>query len=297
MTTFFDFPANLAVRDCASPKTKLTLEVRSKQPSIGRNAPPILFVHGAWHAAWCWDEHFLDYFAAHGYAAYALSLRGHGDSDGRAGLRLHRIRDYVEDVAAVAAMLPVTPVVIGHSMGGFVVQKYLETRSSPAAFLLASIPPTGAWPMFARLVHGRPIDVLIGNATLSLYPIVSDPAKAHELLFPPSMPGEKVIRYHGLLQDESLLSYLDCLALDLIAPARVASPIAVYGASDDAVIKPKDVETTARAYAVRPVFFENMAHDMMLDPDWRTVADAIIATLEARFPEGHGVGSRERVAA
>jgi len=83
----------------------------------------------------------------------------------------------------------------------------------------------------------------------------------------------------------------------LIAPARVASPIAVYGASDDAVIKPKDVETTARAYAVRPVFFENMAHDMMLDPDWRTVADAIIATLEARFPEGHGVGSRERVAA
>ncbi len=46
-----------------------------------------------------------------------------------------------------------------------------------------------------------------------------------------------------------------------------------------------------------PVFFENVAHDMMLDPGWRTVADAIIAELEARFPERHGVGSRERAAA
>ncbi len=299
MTAFFNFPTTLAHRNGAraTPKTKLTLEVRSKQPSVVRNAPPILFVHGAWHAAWCWDEHFLDYFAANGYTAHALSLRGHGESDGRAGLRFHRIRDYVDDVVAVAAMQQETPVLIGHSMGGFVVQKYLETRSSPAAFLMASVPPTGAWPMFARFVHDRPFDVLIGNATLSLYPIVSDPAKAHDLLFPWSMPKEEVVRYHSLLQDESLLSYLDCLAFDLIAPARVASPIAVYGASDDAVITPKDVEKTARAYAVRPVFFDNVAHDMMLDPRWRTVADAIIAGLEARFPEKHGVGSRERAAA
>ena len=299
MTTFFNSPTTLASHAGAraTPKSELTLEVRSKQPSVARNAPPILFVHGAWHAAWCWDEHFLDYFAANGYAAHALSLRGHGASDGRAGLRLHRIRDYVDDVAAVAATFHETPVVIGHSMGGFVVQKYLETRSSPAAFLMASVPPTGALPMFARLVHDRPLDVLKVNATLSLYPIISDSAKAHELLFASSMPTDKVVRYHSFLQDESLLSYLDCLAFDLIAPARVASPIAVYGASDDAIIKPKDIETTARAYAVQPAFFEDVAHDVMLDPRWRTVADATIAELEARFPEGRRVGSRQQTAA
>ncbi|MBC7517162.1 MAG: alpha/beta hydrolase [Alkalinema sp. FL-bin-369] len=43
---------------------------------------PIFFVHGAWHAAWC-RENFLPYFANHGYAAYAVSLRGHGTSEGR----------------------------------------------------------------------------------------------------------------------------------------------------------------------------------------------------------------------
>ena len=56
----------------------MNLEVISKYPAGAARPTPLLFVHGAWHGAWCWDEHFLDFFAAHGYAAHALSLRGHG---------------------------------------------------------------------------------------------------------------------------------------------------------------------------------------------------------------------------
>jgi pimeloyl-ACP methyl ester carboxylesterase len=33
-----------------------------------------------WHGAWCWDEHFLDFFAEHGFRAAAVSLRAHGKS-------------------------------------------------------------------------------------------------------------------------------------------------------------------------------------------------------------------------
>ena len=84
---------------------------------------------------------FSIYFAAHGFEAHALSLRAHGASEGRAQLHRCRIRHYVEDVEAVAAALPTSPILVGHSMGGFVVQKFLETHLSPAAFLLASIPP------------------------------------------------------------------------------------------------------------------------------------------------------------
>jgi hypothetical protein len=32
---------------------------------------PLLFVHGACHAAWCWDEHFLDFFADNGFQVIA----------------------------------------------------------------------------------------------------------------------------------------------------------------------------------------------------------------------------------
>jgi pimeloyl-ACP methyl ester carboxylesterase len=56
-------------------------------------------------------------------------------------------------VVAVAERLPTPPVVIGHSMGGFVVQKYLETHQAPAGVLLASIPPRGLGPPHAHTVR------------------------------------------------------------------------------------------------------------------------------------------------
>src|SRR6202008_3444134 len=105
---------------------------------------PLHFVHGGEHAAWCWDEHFLDYFAANGYRALALSLRGHGMSPNCKPPRACSIADYVQDVCSIAHHLSHTPVIVGHSLGGFVVQKYLESHVAPAGALVASTPPQGA---------------------------------------------------------------------------------------------------------------------------------------------------------
>jgi pimeloyl-ACP methyl ester carboxylesterase len=259
------------------------LEVISRLPQSLRHAPPILFVHGAWHGAWCWDEFFLDYFAAHGFEAHALSLRAHGRSAGRAALQRSRVRHYVEDLAAVAAGLSSAPILVGHSMGGFVVQKFLETHASPAAFLLASIPPGGARSMYARLLRNRPLDVLKANATLSLWPIVSDPDRARRLLFSASTSRDDAVRYHRLLQDESMLGFLDCLALDRVAVSKVRSPVRVIGAADDAIVSAAEVKATARAYGTEALMFDDVAHDMMLDPNWKIVADGMIASVNAQF--------------
>ena len=63
------------------------LEVVERKSSLPTERPPLLFVHGSAYDAWCWTEHFLDYFAEHGFSAYALSLRGHGGSGGRESFR------------------------------------------------------------------------------------------------------------------------------------------------------------------------------------------------------------------
>jgi pimeloyl-ACP methyl ester carboxylesterase len=56
------------------------LEVIDKGSSTESHPIPLLFIHGAWHAAWCWDEHFLDFFADKGFHAVAVSLRNQGNS-------------------------------------------------------------------------------------------------------------------------------------------------------------------------------------------------------------------------
>jgi pimeloyl-ACP methyl ester carboxylesterase len=261
------------------------LEVISRLPSSPCDAPPILFVHGAWHAAWCWDEFFLDHFAANGYAVHAISLRAHGGSDSEVGLHRCRIHHYVDDVAAVAAALPETPILVGHSMGGFVVQKFLETHSAPAAFLLASIPPNGSRATYARLMRNRPIDLLRANATLSLWPFISDSDRAQRLLFSAATPRDDIVRYHRLLQDESMLGVLDCLGLERVAVSLVRSPVHVMGAGDDAIMAGYEIKTTARAYRTEAEVFDNVAHDMMLDRNWRVVADSMIRKIDAQFRE------------
>lgn len=52
------------------------LQIVSATPEASPSATPLVFVHGAWHALWCWEEHFLPFFAQAGYTVHAFDLRG-----------------------------------------------------------------------------------------------------------------------------------------------------------------------------------------------------------------------------
>ena len=260
----------------------MKLELVCEKSKGKAHATPLLFVHGKWHGAWCWQEHCLAYFASHGYASHALSLRGHSESEGSQRLRWTSIAEYVSDVTQVASQMDTQPVLIGHSMGGFITQKYLETHTAPAAALLTSIPPTGLWPSTWLIFRRMPLAFLKALTSLRLYPIVATNALAREVLFSANMPEEKVTTYQERLQDESFRAYMDELGLNLVHPKRVKTPLLVIGAKDDMVIPQKGVHATARAYGTTAVIFPNMAHDVMLEDGWQAVADRILEFLKER---------------
>ena len=159
------------------------LNVVRREPHGTPHPMPLLFVHGAWHGAWCWEEHFLDFFAERGHRVAALDLRGHGSSPGRGRFRTTRMRGYVEDVAEVAGTFDTPPVVVGHSMGGMVVQQYLEEHEAPGGVLVASGPPRGVIGITLKIARRHPLTFLRMNATWSLYPVVADPHDARALFF------------------------------------------------------------------------------------------------------------------
>lgn len=257
----------------------MRLETITKKPAHGARPTPVLFVHGMSHAAWCWAEHFLPYFARHGYVSHALSLRGHGGSEGRERLRWTALSEYVSDVAQVAGQMERPPVLVGHSMGGMVVQKYLESNETPAAVLLASVPPRGVGPATLRLSLGHPLIFMKANLTMSMLPMFSTPQLAREFLFSANMSEDKVRTYCSRLQDESYRAYLDMMGLSLPRPERVTAPILVMGAAGDCLISPGEVEATARAYQTQPEVLPGMAHDLMLEDGWQVVADRILIWL------------------
>ncbi len=262
-------------------KTHQRLEHIYREPKGEPHPTPLLFVHGAWHGAWCWDEHFLPYFAARGYEAHALSLRGHGASEGHERIRWWRIADYVEDVATVAAQLSAPPVLIGHSMGGLVVQKYLEKHTAPGAALLASVPLDGVWRVAGSILIHQPLVFARILLSCNLYPVVATPEQAHRTFFSASMPASQVAEYHTRLQGESFLAFLDMLVLALPRPKRVNTPMLVLGAEKDTIFTVPQVRRTARAYGTEAVIFPDMAHDVMLESGWQAVADHIVQWLES----------------
>jgi pimeloyl-ACP methyl ester carboxylesterase len=257
----------------------MELEVISREPSANPRPTPILFVHGAWQGAWSWMDYFLPYFVEAGYSAHALSFRGHGASSGRERLRWWRIADYVNDLAQVARQLTRPPIVIGHSMGGLVTQKYLEEHTAPAAVLMASVPVHGALKAALRTAGRIPGPFVRANLTLSLYPLVGTPSTARETLFSADMPPEMLNKHFRRLQDESYLGFLDMVAFDLPKPRKVKTPVLVLGAAADAIFTPEEVEATARAYNTRANIFPKMAHEMMLESGWQAVAERILAWL------------------
>merc|ERR1719335_2137859 len=55
------------------------LEVMQTEGDSDPSKPPIVMLHGSYHAAWAW-ENFFQYFGNLGHSCYALSFRGHGGS-------------------------------------------------------------------------------------------------------------------------------------------------------------------------------------------------------------------------
>jgi len=229
----------------------------------------MLFVHGAGHGAWCWQEHFTGWFEARGYTVAAPDLPHHGDLD-RHGIKTAPLSAYVDAVERAASGLPPPLILVGHSMGGFIIQKHLQNAEAELAILLASTPPGGARGMVMRMATRRPITfaktMLTGSATDS-------PERTRDYFFNPGTPAQVVSACHNRLQPESTQALKDMMSP--LHPERVTTPVAVIGAEHDwLVAPPKDLTATARAYHTIARTLPG-GHDMMLDTTWEQAATAI----------------------
>jgi pimeloyl-ACP methyl ester carboxylesterase len=266
-----------------------TLEILAApaaQPRPGM--PPLLFIHGAYTAAWCWAEHFLPYFAQAGFNCQAVNLSGHGASRRRDHLDSYSIDDYIKDIAEVVALLPTPPVLIGHSMGGFVAQKYLEDHQAAAAVLMCSVPPQGLAASAFGMLFSRPNLFVDLNGLMSGGPVAL--GSLQEALFAQPVSMDDLGRYVRMAQPESHRAIWDMMLLNLPRASHILThlprgrdDLRVIGAGQDLIIPASMVEMTARTYGVEATLYAGMGHGLMLERDWQTVAQDLSDWLAARF--------------
>lgn len=184
-----------------------TIDHIIQQPVKRTHATPLFFQHGAWHGAWCWQQ-WMDYFSALGYEVHAIDLPGHGKNPCKKHINFYSLKEYAEILANQIEKVSPKPVVIGHSLGGAIVQKYLENHQLPGAVLLATLPAKGSLAMTFRLMRRHPGPILSGMLRWNMYDWVRTPELA-QYLFLNSNTAIDVVAFQKKLVRETTRSGTD----------------------------------------------------------------------------------------
>jgi pimeloyl-ACP methyl ester carboxylesterase len=259
------------------------LEILSHLPTKLSQKPPLLFIHGAFAGAWCWDEYFLPYFAKQGYPAYAVSLRGHGDSDGKTQLSLTTLKDFIDDVQSVAKQLDKPPILVGHSMGGMVVQKYIEKFPATAAILMNTVPPSGLTMSMFYMAMSSPFLLLQLGLVQGISPVFATPEMIKQALFSSEEVSDEILQkftshWHG----EAQLAVTEMLNWKLPTSDIPDIPMLILGAGKDVFFPHSNTRITAHHYHADWYIFQNLAHAMMLENEWQSVADYMLKWLDTK---------------
>ena len=235
--------------------------------------PPIVLVHGAYNNATVWTNNLFPYFTALGHDVYAIQLKNNKEAYSKRTLIAYTLKAYTNKLNKLIQHIDSQYILIGHSMGGLIAQKYISTfhHKPLATCLLAAVPPYGTINTI-KMMMGNPVQLLRYTA-LTLNPAIAQK-------YPPS---------HGLLSERSDEATRKSFQSFIIRESAVAlfqtfypklnidvirkTPILVTGAANDNLILPKDIVKTGQLYNQEAKIYPHMGHFMMLEPDWEQKAD------------------------
>jgi pimeloyl-ACP methyl ester carboxylesterase len=165
---------------------------------------------------------------------------------------------------------------VGHSLGGLVVQKAIARYPARAAVLVAPIPARPGVGTLASITRRHPEDaakIMLGGS-LPMRP---------QYLFNRLGP-EEAKAYADRCGDESPAAQFQVLLHLPAGPPKGGAPVLVLGAPDDALVPIPDVRDTARRIGAELIEFPGIGHDLMLDGGWQEPAEAMLDWIAAAVP-------------
>lgn len=253
------------------------------RPATRAHKTPILFLHGMWHAAWCWRA-WQGLFADRGWESRAISLPGHGASPRRKSVRFSTMDDYLAVLSAEIDSFGAPPILIGHSMGGALAQWYLKKVADdlPAVVLLASWTARSTFADGTALHLRRdPWGFLAMGFTWSTRPLIRSPKWAASMLI---TEGAMITpeALHAQLCEESYL-VLSQHNPPLWSPKRgVKSPMLWVAGENDAVVSLAGARRSAAFYGADFLVAPGGGHNLMMEAANADTAAQIAAWLLAK---------------
>ena len=202
---------------------------------VNPEATTLLFVHGAGGDAWQWRSFFMPYFAKKGINSIAISLPNHGQSKKDNSYELNDYMNIIREAHVSAGAGQV--ILIGHSMGGFLLQKYVaDNKVENKLILLASMPPFN----------------------------------------PSSLDGGFINLVQEHLKDNQAREHLQKLLshAESIDTENIVGEVVLFAGKQDSVIPLKWKQKVSHHYRAKLYMVEG-GHNLMLGRHWQNVADLV----------------------
>lgn len=260
----------------------MKLEIISKIHDDSLTHESVILIHGACMGAWVWEDNFLPYFYEKGFNVYAFSFRNHGNSDSEGALRWLSINAYVQDLTNVINQVNGPIHLIGHSMGGFTIQHYLQNKAPniKSAILLCSVPNHGLMRLIGKLILHYPLFFIKSVFTFSWLPVLKNYTRLQRIMFRIDMHESKMKYCSSKLQEESFLVFLQMVLLKLPKIISTKMPLMIIGGEKDYLIPLKDTIRMAKNYKLEPLIVKNASHCLMLEEGWDEVAEKIYSFIK-----------------
>ncbi|MFI6488872.1 alpha/beta hydrolase [Streptomyces sp. NPDC050564] len=262
------------------------------------NRTPVVFIHGAWLHALSWES-WAERFASRGFLAFtpgwpgeaatASQVRESPESLGGAGLDV-----LMDHYARIVRAFDVSPVIIGHSVGGLIAQRLIGANVGRAAVAIASAPindvllpssPTRLW---------TPDQVDASDHLVSLSPqqfhhVIANTVEAEE--------SDGLFERYVVPTPRRLLADLGCGGAPR-SPRAVADignagrgPLLLISGQEDRLVPDSATRAVYKQYGDSTAVtdlkqFADRAHSLVIDGGWRFVADYVLGWLDERGIRG-----------
>jgi pimeloyl-ACP methyl ester carboxylesterase len=241
-----------------------------------------VFVHGMWSQCTVWDD-WVRRFRERGYDTVCVSLPGHTPGVPDAELARVGFAECVASVESVVAALE-RPVLIGHSMGGLIVQQLASRHTLRAAVLINSAAPRAIFPQRLSMLPGLARHYVRWGLWRDVMRL--SPREADYLLLNALPVAERARHYEAMVGESGRLAYqlgfgpLGWSRLHHVDPSAIVCPMLALAGKRDRMTPVAVSRRMAAYYGERLSYQEHPgAHWLLAESGYRDRIDDVLAWL------------------